>query len=218
VSIYLWEKYYCRRVIMTAEDAKKQYYELLDKIIKRDGVKELAAYLERHGFFKAPASTKFHLCSEGGLLIHSVGVAKTALKIKPVLLPSYPDESVILCCLFHDAHKVTDGFGQVTYNKNNGATKDQQPYFWNKNQMAFSGAHKSLLLINKFVDLTREEMQAIAYHDGPYVPSFEDIKGNVYPLTHLIHFADLWSTWVDERGLGAGFDAQKFLDDKETLF
>jgi hypothetical protein len=203
---------------LTAEDAKKEYSGYLAKIISRPGVKELAAYLEDHGYFTAPASTKYHLCQEGGLLIHSISVLKLALDAREKFLPGYPEETIILCALFHDAHKATDGFGNAAYFKNNSQTKEQQPYFWNKDQLIFSAGQKSLLIISKFVELSREEMQAIAYHDGPYVPSWEDIKNDAYPLTHLLHFADSWSTFVVERGRGIKYDDKKFLTDKNTLF
>ncbi len=195
------------------ESAKKDYYSLLEKISHRKGVKELNAYLEKHGLFKSPASTKYHLCIEGGLVIHSVNVAKLALELKTILLPSVSDESIILCSLFHDCHKVTDGFSNATYIKNEYNDSEKQPYLWNKNQFSFSGAHKSLLLISRFIDLTCDEMQAIAYHDGPYVASWEDITSDPYPLTFLIHFADLWSTWVIEKGKDKTIFNKKFLED-----
>lgn len=44
-------------------------------------------------YLTAPASTKFHLCREGGLLEHSVNVAETLLKIKNTLAPEISDES-----------------------------------------------------------------------------------------------------------------------------
>ncbi|HDQ26843.1 MAG TPA: phosphohydrolase [bacterium] len=195
------------------EKTKNEYSELLQRISNRHGVKELAAYLEKHGFFTAPASTKYHLCIEGGLLIHSVSVAKLALKLKPVLLPDAPDETVILCGLFHDAHKVTDGFSNKTYLKNEGYGSERQPYLWNKEQLNFSGAQKSLLIISKFIGLSRDEMQAIAYHDGPYVPSWEDIKNDPYPLTLLIHYADMWSCWILERNKARLMEGKKFMED-----
>ena len=197
------------------DKVKEEYSDLLSKISGRKGVKELASYLEKHGLFKAPASTKYHLCIEGGLLIHQVGVAKLALKLKEQLMPDKADESVILCALFHDAHKVTDGFGNQTYEKNNTPTSDKQPYFWNTKQLGYGGGHKSALLVSKFVDLTQDELQAIAYHDGPFVPSWEDIKGDPYPLTLLIHYADMWSTWVVEKYKGKKFTV-KFLEDLKT--
>lgn len=198
---------------MNLEKYINEYNELLKKISKRKGVNELSAYLERHGFFTAPASTKYHLCFEGGLLIHSINVTKLALQLKKILLPNIPEESIILCGLFHDAHKVTDGFGNVTYLKNEGNDKDKKPYLWNKEQMTFSGSQKSLLIISKFVDLTQDEMQAIAYHDGPFVPSWEDIKSDPYPLTLLLHFADMWSCWIVEKLKNKSSFTTKFIQD-----
>ncbi|HRU38259.1 MAG TPA: phosphohydrolase [Candidatus Goldiibacteriota bacterium] len=195
--------------------ARKEYEELLSRILSRKGVKDLNAYLEKHGLYSAPASTKYHLCFEGGLVIHVTGVAKLALKLKKELLPDFPDESVILCSLFHDAHKVTDGFGHSTYMKNEEWNRDKQPYNWNREQLGYGNAHKSALLVSKFVDLTQDELQAIAYHDGPFVPSWEDIKGDPYPLTLLIHYADMWSTWVVEKVRNLGRRENRFIGDKE---
>jgi hypothetical protein len=194
---------------------KEDYAAYMGKISKRAGVKELAAYLEKHGLFRAPASTKYHLCIEGGLLIHSVNVVKLALELKEKLMPDKSEESVILCALFHDAHKVTDGFGHSTYDKNNTATSDKQPYFWNTKQLGYGGGHKSALIISKFVDLTQDELQAIAYHDGPFVPAWDDIKSDPYPMTLLIHYADMWSTWIVEKTKSRKYEG-KFLEDLKT--
>jgi len=197
------------------EKTKEEYSKYLSKISNRAGVKELAAYLEKHGLFKAPASTKYHLCIEGGLLIHSVNVVRLALELKEKLMPEKSEESVILCALFHDAHKVTDGFGHNTYDKNNTPTSDKQPYFWNTKQFGYGGGHKSALIISKFVDLTQDELQAIAYHDGPFVPAWDDIKSDPYPLTLMIHYADMWSTWIVEKTKSRKYDG-KFLEDLKT--
>lgn len=48
---------------------------------KREGVENLIARLEELGFLKAPASTKFHLSCEGGLLQHSINVYHAAMKL-----------------------------------------------------------------------------------------------------------------------------------------
>jgi 23S rRNA maturation-related 3'-5' exoribonuclease YhaM len=54
----------------------------------------------------SPASTKYHLNIEGGLLQHSIGVAETLLRIKNTLAPYISDESCIIVGLFHDVGKV----------------------------------------------------------------------------------------------------------------
>ena len=201
--------------MLNLEDSKKEYYKLLEKIIARKGVKELSDYLIKHGLFEAPASTKFHLCSEGGLIIHMVGVTLLALQLRPVLYPEASEETVILTSIFHDCFKATDGIGNKTYLKYS-ESKERAPYLWNNEQLNYAGGHKSALIISKFVDLKQDEVQAIAYHDGPYTESWKDLMGNnnVYPLTHLIHMADMWSCWVVERNKNGKKYEKDFLGDR----
>lgn len=54
----------------------------------------------------SPASTKYHLCTEGGLLEHSVNVAECMLKIRAVLAPEISEESCVIVSLIHDFGKV----------------------------------------------------------------------------------------------------------------
>ena len=54
----------------------------------------------------SPASTKYHLNIEGGLLQHSAGMTETLLQIKEGLAPDINDESCIINGLFHDVGKV----------------------------------------------------------------------------------------------------------------
>lgn len=54
---------------------KNKFIELLQST-GRKGVDEMIAVLEELGFFAAPASTRFHLSYEGGLLEHSLGVCR----------------------------------------------------------------------------------------------------------------------------------------------
>ena len=49
---------------------------------KREGMEKVIEKLEELGFFKAPASTKFHLNYEGGLLEHSMNVCEMALELR----------------------------------------------------------------------------------------------------------------------------------------
>ena len=62
-------------------DYKKKFLEIYNKNIKREGCDKILEYLEKSDFFKAPASTKFHSCHEGGLCEHSVKVYERFLKL-----------------------------------------------------------------------------------------------------------------------------------------
>ena len=64
----------------------QRYQKLKDKvIIRKQEFIELMNYIEiKTSYLTAPASTRFHLCIEGGLLEHSVNVAENLLKIKVI--------------------------------------------------------------------------------------------------------------------------------------
>ena len=60
---------------MSYEDKKKEFIEIYNKHIKRDGADKLLDYLEnRSDFFTAPASSQYHLSRVGGLCEHSINV------------------------------------------------------------------------------------------------------------------------------------------------
>ena len=86
----------------------RQHYEsLLGKVTERKHpVQELVDMLHTETtWLTSPASTKYHLNNEGGLLQHSVGVAETLLRIKATLAPKISDESCVIAGLFHDVAK-----------------------------------------------------------------------------------------------------------------
>ena len=59
---------------------KEEFIELL-RSTNRDGVEDCIVDLQELGFFEAPASTKFHLNEEGGLVQHSLNLCHVALKV-----------------------------------------------------------------------------------------------------------------------------------------
>ena len=58
---------------MMTEDNVKRFEDLLLSV-QRDGIQKLVNYINKTDFYKAPASTRFHLACEGGLLQHSLNV------------------------------------------------------------------------------------------------------------------------------------------------
>lgn len=52
---------------------KERFIELL-RSTKREGIEKLIDFLEKTDFFTAPASTRFHMSCEEGLLQHSLNV------------------------------------------------------------------------------------------------------------------------------------------------
>ena len=59
---------------------KEEFIAIFTENIKREGARELLAWLETTDFFTAPASTKFHCACEGGLVQHSLSVYHTLME------------------------------------------------------------------------------------------------------------------------------------------
>ncbi len=182
------------------------YQQLLAKITNRQKeVATLVDFLETQTtWLTAPASTKFHLNHEGGLLQHSVGVANTLLKLKETLAPKISEESCVIVGLFHDLGKV--GFPGIPHylkNTNEWEIKNRnKTYMVNPESISINLATQSIYLISKYVMLFPEEVQAIAAHDGLY-PTHGGVVNLEYhqeetPLLLLLHFADRWTASVLE--------------------
>ena len=93
---------------LTLDNLDAKYRELFELLGPRKAqVLAFRDYIEREtSWLTSPASTRFHLNIERGLLLHSVGVAHNALGVRDLLAPDIPDESVVIAALFHDLGKV----------------------------------------------------------------------------------------------------------------
>jgi len=187
-------------------ELKKRYEALKAKVIRRaDDFAALMEFLEnKTAWLTAPASTRFHLCREHGLLEHSVNVAETLLRIKNTLYPSIEDESCVIVALLHDLGKAGTPEG-AQYLKNEPTERQKQygygatyPYSFNKNLTYLSVPIRSLYLALPYISLSEEEAQAIVYHDGQYVEDNRSVAKNEHPLTLLLQYADNWSGFVIE--------------------
>lgn len=185
----------------------ERYQALKEKVMKRKKEFEgLMSYVEGEtSYMTAPASTKYHLCHEQGLLEHSVNVAENLLKIKAVLAPSISDESCVIVGLLHDLGKAGMP-GQPQYIKNEPTPKQKAygypastPYRFNKDLLYLSVPIRGLYLIASRFPLTEEEVQAIVYHDGQYVDDNRSVAAREEKLTLLLQYADNWSGFIVEK-------------------
>ena len=193
---------------LTLDNLDARYHALFELLGPRKAqVLAFKDYIEREtSWLTAPASTRFHLNIERGLLLHSVGVTCNALSIRSLLAPNIPDESVVIAALFHDLGKV--GYpGKPYYLRNDvqwEVTKRGKTYKVNPEATTMNLAVRSLYLISNRVELTEDEAQAIVAHDGIY-----PVSGGVNNLDYhhkecrlqmIVHFADKWTAAVDEEG------------------
>ncbi len=186
----------------------KRYESLQRKVISRkDEFQNLINFMEKKtSWLTCPASTKYHLNREGGLLEHSVNVAETMLKIKHALMPSLSDESCVIVALLHDLGKVGMP-GNPQYLVNEPSEKQKRygykpsfPYRFNTELTYLSVPIRSIYLALPHMYLTEEEVQAIVYHDGQYVEDNRSSAAKEEPLTLLLQYADTWSGFMIEEG------------------
>ena len=192
---------------ITLDNLDNSYNDLFDILADRkEQVLGFKLFIEKEtSWLTSPASTRFHLNIERGLLLHSVGVTYNALKIKKFLDPDISDESIVISALFHDLGKV--GYpGKPYYLPNDNAWEIEKRgiiYKINPDVTTMNLATRSLYLISNRVKLTEEEAQAIVAHDGIY-----PVSGGVNNLDYhhkecrlqmIVHFADKWTAAVEEK-------------------
>ena len=193
---------------LNASSIGTSYNALFDKLQnRRKEMLGFKAFLENEtSWLTSPASTRFHLNIEGGLLIHSVGVAYNALRLKDLLAPDITDESVIVAALFHDVGKI--GYpGKPYYLPNDNTWEIEKrgiTYKVNPEIVPLNLAVRSLQLVSGFIPLSEEEAQAIVAHDGLYPVNGGVVNLEYYHkecrLTMIVHFADFWTAAVNEEG------------------
>jgi len=183
-------------------------YKYLKSIVseRKEQFDRLISFIEKETtWLTAPASTKYHLCKEGGLLEHSINVAETMLKVKAAIAPDITDESCVIVALLHDLGKVGMP-GNPQYFRNEPSEKQKMygykpdyPYRFNSELVYLSVPVRSIYLALQYISLTEEEVQAIVYHDGQYIEDNRSCATHEKPLTLLLQYADSWSGFVIEK-------------------
>lgn len=86
---------------------KEQYKQMfIEAVGKRSGSMVMWQVLDEIGFFNSPASANHHLNVPGGLLIHSLNVAKAAMELCEAEQFAQCDKNVVLtAALLHDVCK-----------------------------------------------------------------------------------------------------------------
>ena len=142
------------------------------------------------GFFTAPASTKYHGNYEGGPFDHSFAVTSSLLSLtKRMGLNWKRKASPYIVGMLHDLCKCD------SYIHNLDGT-----YSYNPNILLPGHGDKSVILAQKIVDLTDEEMACIRWHMG----AFDDKENwdkygksiEKYPNVLWTHTADMMAARI----------------------
>ena len=203
----------------------QRFEELMGKV-DRDGKDALMEYIHKSDFYTAPASTRFHLSTEGGLLQHSLNVydclsMKQSNPFWAPLLEKAGEESLIVSALLHDLCKtyfyVPGTKNQKTYDKEKVAAAQNWQvkhdamgdFIWETvrcyevdDRMPLGHGEKSVMLIQEYMRLKPDEMYAIRWHMGYTVPKEEwnSVRQafETHPLALALHEADLEASAVLE--------------------
>ena len=189
----------------------KRFKKIVTENIERDGIENLMEWLEHEtDFFTAPASTRYHGSYEGGLVEHSLNVYDRLVwemenTVGAGWQEIYSPESIAIIALFHDLCKIDRYVITEKWRKDeNGDWEAYEAYEYNKEKAEMGHGAQSVFYLQKFIQLTEFEAQAIFWHMGAYDLSpyaslaacSETFKWN--PLAFLTHRADMAATYVTE--------------------
>lgn len=167
----------------------------------RKGIDNLILAMENGGFFEAPCSGKYHLAEDGGLLEHSLNVLDCARKINAALGFPIDTATLVLVSLLHDLGKMGD-HGKPNYVEKllkSGEKSAAEPFTTNKDLTYIDHEIRSVMIAERYIELTEEEEQAILWHNGLYSLFKYEIQGKETPLYMILHFADMWASRVIEK-------------------
>ena len=175
---------------------------------QRKGIENVLSQLDQRGFYKAPASTRFHLACKGGLLQHSLNVYDAAIMLhgqviqrEPHLEALLPLDSIAITTLLHDtcksdiyqvamlSRKNVDGF----WEKYPGYTVD-----YTAGLPLGHGEKSVVMLLSWGLELKPEEMMAIRWHMTAWTLPFQspehkeslNAAKKLSPLVSLVQLAD----------------------------
>lgn len=176
--------------------------------IKRDGIDSLIGWLlNGTDFLVAPASTKYHGSHESGLVEHSLTVDSNLDRICLAFGLDVPEETRRIVALFHDICKV-DFYQKVIKSKKKG-TKANGKINWVDeagyeidDKMPLGHGEKSVILLQRFIRPTLEEVMAVRWHMGLADTDYstrQALNGAMskYPLVCALHMADLAANYFD---------------------
>jgi len=192
-----------------ATDRKAEFLSLYSQFVKREGADKLIEYLTSPAsdFFTAPASTRFHLSTEGGLVEHSLNVYAclkdylARARVKNEYGLAFTDESIAIVGLLHDLCKVNVYQKTMRNVKDKNGNWQSVPSYDYSDQLPYGHGEKSVYILSGFMKLTREEAFAIRYHMGF---SAEGEKQNVsqafeqFPLALALSVSDMEATYYIE--------------------
>lgn len=160
---------------------RERFEKLMQTISDRPGFDRLMNYIRKSDFYTAPASTRFHLSCEGGLLQHSLNVYDALIgrlekqqdgeyhyMVAGKSVASFSQGTLVVTALLHDICKTN--FYTVEYRnkkvysekgskRDAGGRFDWQtvPAYAVDDKNPYGHGEKSVMMVEEFVKLSMEE-------------------------------------------------------------
>ena len=170
--------------------------EIINEIskINREGKDKLITFLSESDFFEAPCSTKYHCSYAGGLAEHSWNVYELLQEKNKRYNLELDEDSIIICGLLHDICK-------AHFYRKSGNT------YVVDDSLPLGHGEKSVIVIQNFIKLTKEESLMIRWHMSAFNLNFTDYTQTsayykavkLYPTVLALFTADYEATTFIEK-------------------
>jgi hypothetical protein len=187
------------------QEVKSKIISILSNV-NRKGIENVIKYLEESDFFVAPASTRFHGNYQGGLAEHSLNVHEIFKRKNIEYDLGLSEDTMAITALLHDICKV-DFYTVYDKNVNIAGPGEKpkwvkQPAYGVNDTFPVGHGEKSVIILQRLIALTREELILIRWHMGGYEPkeNLNTISAawNLYKAGVALHTADLESSYILE--------------------
>ncbi len=213
----------------TEEPKKDEWTEDRDEFCNlltatgREGMPGLLQHLiEKTDFLLAPSSTKYHDARDGGLLHHSVKVYHNLVELAKIYEIEIPEDgtSLAIIALLHDLCKIgiykkerkslprrDEKTGELVLDGWEKKIWDEQIVYSVDDPLPLGHGEKSVIMLQRFIQLTDTEIFAIRWHMMAYDDSRNSYAGNLaitnasdkFRIIPLVHAADLLASFLEMR-------------------
>lgn len=178
------------KYLLSVEDIKKNKatFEKMLLSTNEPGLDALLAWMNERGYDVLPGATSHHSNFPGGLVSHTMNVAKTAIKLDEMLRENFKDalpegvvtrSEILLAALLHDLDKIVTyevttknaKVGKTEAGKDIWATQYQFAYKANIDKVAPHAMNSALLAMRFLPELFSKKehvVHAIIAHMGAY--------------------------------------------------
>lgn len=202
------------------EKNKQLYINLLQSIKEyRDcDVDKLIEYLDSTDFFKAPCTTQYYNCVEGGLCAHALNTYDNLVKLTTSKNIDYiPSVSLLIVALCKDFGKINyyESFlkNEKIYCSTGSKFDSRGKYEWvetksyrvkdfNDREVIGSLNFNAYNIVSQYIPLTKEEVATILNYDLGMNDKYTNCEvlniASKYKLVTLLHCAEILASYVDE--------------------